>query len=143
MRHAFPIILAHMPRRPNPRGGPPATNRFSIPDKLSGRPQFPQQLEIRPRSNPRVIVYFTAIVTVLLVTPFWFNTTGTSDPDVSPAGTATFTWYRPTRPGVSPAYCVATGAAVPNVTVTGLVVCAAALGAPVAGVGVVAPRPVQ
>jgi hypothetical protein len=89
--------------------------------------------------------HFTAIVTVLLGTPFWVSTSGTALPAATPAGTRAFTWCSPTNPGASPANSTVASTP-PIVTFTGVVTSAsggtAGAACPVATAGLVAPKPV-
>src|SRR5665213_211680 len=87
----------------------------------------------------------TAIVTVLELTPPIDRTTGTADPNATPAGTCTLTWYSPTVPGASPEKTTFAGTP-PMVTVGVVVVSdrvAFEAACPLPGAFVTSPRPVQ
>src|SRR5580658_2353631 len=76
--------------------------------------------------------------------PFWVTVTWAL-PELAPAGTWKSIWYRPTKPGVSPAKSTLDGRA-STVTVTAWVTLASVAegeGAPEATLGSVAPRPTR
>ena len=85
------------------------------------------------------------MVTAFDDTPLMLNTNETDDPGATVVGTSAFTWYKPTKPGASPAKLIAAGKP-PMVTVGTASVLdwgLARADAPVAGVLETAPSPLQ